>query len=182
MGTQLDIVGSIILLGLLILGFGYFMSDKQSSEYMTTAQVTAQKYMSDISSTIMFDLRKVGYGVPSGTPFIFCSPTALSFMGDIDNNGSVDTVEYRFATPATNTVNPSDSLIYHRVTGKHWVVTDAGVVGLRFRYYNCTGSETSDKALIKHVAVQLRIQSRFPVDGEYAESFSEFRISPKNIH
>ena len=181
MGTHLDILGSFILAGLLMVSFAVFMGDRQSGELHTNNQVMAQTSMSDVSSLMLYDIRKVGYRVPVGTnPFRICDPTRLQFLGDIDNNGTVDTVTYNFATPVTSTPNPADSLLYRTVNGVSDQGTDMGLTGLRFRYYTAGDTLTTDLATVKRLTVELRVQSRFPVNGEYQETYSYVRISPRN--
>lgn len=181
MGSHLDIIGSFILAGLLMVSFAVFMGDRQAGELEANNQVMAQTSMSDVSSLMLFDIRKAGYRVPVGTnPFKICEPNRLSFLGDIDNNGTVDTVTYRFATPVTTTPNPADSLLYRTVNGASDNGIDMGLTGLNFRYYTVGDSLTTDIAKVKRLTVEFRVQSRFPVNDEYQETYSYVRISPRN--
>lgn len=179
MHTQLDIIGSVIVGGMLTLLFATFMLDKQQSEIETNSMVMNQTAMASIDQMIQFDLRKAGYKV-SGSPYLVYQPKRLAFIGDLDDNGSIDTVRYWFATPVTSTPNPRDSLLYRQVNSETAVGTDMGLTDLQFRYLNSSGNETTDPALIRSVNVSMKIQSRFPLDGEYQDTYSDFRISPKN--
>jgi hypothetical protein len=97
MSSHLDIIGSVIIAGMIILNFTVFMGERQESQIESTNKITAQTEMSDITSTLRHDLRKVGYGCDS-LPVLRATSSAFVFRADLDNDGKIDTVGYAFAT------------------------------------------------------------------------------------
>ncbi len=179
MNTHLDIIGSFIIAGALILGFAQFNANKHSAMLEATTSVMNQDAMSSFTTVMISDLRKIGYGCQNEA-FLTIQQKRLVFLSDIDNNGSIDTVKYWFATPAESTLNPSDSLLYRQVNNEDAVGSSLGIVDLRFRYFNAAGSETTSQIAVKSVGVNARIQSTIPVNNMYTENTASFRITPRN--
>jgi hypothetical protein len=120
MSSHLDIIGSVIIAGMIILNFTVFMGERQESQIESTNKITAQTEMSDITSTLRHDLRKVGYGCDS-LPILRATPGVFVFRSDLDNDGKIDTVGYAFAldpsavstttTTSTSTTTTSTSTV-----------------------------------------------------------------------
>ncbi|MCB2204184.1 hypothetical protein KQI65_05495 [bacterium] len=108
MSTHLDIIGSVIIAGMIILNFTVFMGERQESQIESTNKITAQTEMTDITETLRHDLRKVGYGCDSAA-ILRAEPTLLVFRADLDNNGSIDTVAYAFVEDKASTTSTSTS-------------------------------------------------------------------------
>lgn len=100
MSSHLDIIGSVIIAGMIILNFTVFMGERQESQIESTNKITAQTEMSEITSTLRHDLRKVGYGCDS-LPILRATSSAFVFRADLDNDGKIDTVGYAFASDAS---------------------------------------------------------------------------------
>ncbi|MDH7516687.1 MAG: hypothetical protein QHI48_12535 [Bacteroidota bacterium] len=190
MSAHLDIVGSIIIAGMLLFGIAQYHADRQAALVNVSSQSSNQQYLESATSLLMFDLRKAGYRVQSGNAFLVCEPTRVVFRGDLENDGKVDTVTYIWRGAVTYTPNPRDTLLWRLVnvpaamsmTGSSLGRgSDLGIVGLRFRYYTSTGAETTTPSAVRTVRVTLQIQSRYPIGGEYQEISSDFRVTPKNI-
>lgn len=179
MNTHLDIIGSFIIAGALILGFARFNANKQAAQLEATNSVMNQDAMSSFTGVMMSDLRKCGYGC-AGEAFLTIQAQRLVFLSDIDNNGSIDTVKYWFATPATSTPNPADSLLYRQVNNGPAHGASLGLVALRFQYYDAGNNATTSQVAVKSVGVTARVQSMFAVNNVFAESRTAFRITPRN--
>jgi hypothetical protein len=180
MSTYLDIVGSVIIAGLLMLTFATFMGDRQVAVMNSSNQSTVQLQSDNAAEVLMSDLRKLGYMVAT-KPVLTCQPRAMIFLGDIDNNGSIDTVKYRMGGPVPSTPNPRDSLICRQVNNQLESQSDLGITNLRFVYVDASGNETTTASMVKSIQVRMTVQSRYPVDGVYQSISSDLRISPKNI-
>lgn len=211
MSSYLDIVGSVIIAGMIILNFAVFMGERQESQIESTNKVTAQTEMSDITQTLRHDLRKLGYGCDT-LAIINASPRQLVFRADLDNDGKVDTVGYAFADAidaatlasvttktttlqsevttseySTETIKVStEGYSLHRVVnGRGFEGSDADMTGFHFKYYttNSYGTliETTSVGDIRAIGVVLRLRSKMKQDGEYKYSLNEFTVSPKNL-
>jgi hypothetical protein len=182
MTTMLDIIGSVIVGGLVILGMSQFILDRQAAVIDSTDKTTAQITNESITSTMMYDLRKIGYNVKTTPVFLLCRPTALTALGDIDNNGVVDTIRYWWSGAVTSTPNPNDSLLFRKINNETTEGLDVGLTNLRFTYLNSSGSETTTPADVRAVQVSIATQGKLPASNDIDEGFSEFRISPRSIN
>ncbi|MFA6234533.1 MAG: hypothetical protein WC824_10180 [Bacteroidota bacterium] len=184
MSTHLDIIGSVIIAGMIILNFSFFMGERTESQIETTNKITAQTEMGDVTSTLRFDLRKVGYGCDS-VPILLATENSLVFRADLENDGKIDTVGYYFGASNALIGEKSDALLYRIVNGKKYRGQDLGLTGFRFIFFTETTfgtlTQTTDLNSIKAIGVSLRIRSTMKVDGDYQYSLNEFTISPKNL-
>ena len=182
MGTMLDILGSVIVGGLIILGMSRFILERQAAVIQSTDETTAQMLNESVTSTLMSDLRKIGHNVTTTPVFLKCTASQLTALGDIDNNGTVDTIKYRFGTPVTSTPNPSDSLLYRQINNGPNTGMDLGLVGLRFVYADQNNATTTTPSMVRSVTVSVKTAGRISTCDYAADGFSEFRISPRSIN
>ncbi len=95
MMTALDIVGSLFLFGIFALNVFNLNGVLLDSTVEANVWVIAQSDRNSISETLDHDFLKVGYrkgGVKIDT--IQCSGSAVAWYGDVDRNGTLDTVSY----------------------------------------------------------------------------------------
>ena len=182
MGTMLDILGSVIVGGLVILGMSQFILDRQAAMIESTDETTAHILNESVTTTLMNDLRKIGHNVKTPPAFLLCRPTALTALGDIDNNGVVDTIRYWWSGAVTSTPNPNDSLLFRQINSQPVSGMDVGLVNLRFVYTDVNNAATTTPSMVRSVVVSIATQGKLPTDEEYPEAFSEFRISPRNLN
>ncbi|MBE0644837.1 MAG: hypothetical protein IH600_12205 [Bacteroidetes bacterium] len=184
MSSQLDIIGSIIIAGMIILNFSFFMGERTESQIESTNKITAQTDISDVTETLRFDLRKAGYGCDT-LPILRATENSLVFRADLENDGKIDTIGYYFGTASTLISEKSGSLLYRVVNGRKQQGQDLGLEGFRFIYFSTnsygTLSQTTTLGDIKAIGVSLRLRSKMKVDGECQYSLNEFTISPKNL-
>lgn len=207
MSTHLDIVGSIILAGMLMLSIARFNTDRQAALMTASNTSTIQMQMESATTLLLFDLRKAGHRVTSGNAFLVCEPRRLVFRGDLENDGRVDTITYIWRGAVAYTPNPRDTLLWRSVnatsamssTSTAGSGSDLGICALRFRYYDKNNVETATIANVKTVRISIRVESRFPtqLDDQFQEGFdevdvndrtafqqftSEIRITPRNVN
>jgi hypothetical protein len=184
MSSHLDIIGSVIIAGMIILNFSFFMGERTESQIESTNKVMSQTDMGDLTSTLRFDLRKVGYGCDS-VPIIRADENCLIFRADFENDGKIDTIGYYFGSANTLISEKSELLLYRIVNRRKQRGQDIGLTAFKFIYFTDdnygTLSQTTTLADIKAVGVSLRLQSSMKVDGDYQYSLNEFTVSPKNL-
>ena len=211
MSSYLDIVGSVIIAGMIILNFAVFMGERQESQIESTNKVTAQTEMSDITQTLRNDLRKLGYGCDS-LRIMNAAPRQLVFRADLNNDGKTDTIGWSFSdhvdlatfTKVSTSMSPVQSEVKTStystetlkistenfslrrvVNGQIFEGSDTDMVGFYFKYFTTdsygTLVETTSIADIKAIGVVLRLRSKMQYDGEYQYSLNEFTVSPKNL-
>ena len=180
MGSQLDIAGSFILAGMMLLSFNMFIVDKQQAELTSTNQVIRQEAMSSTTSLMMFDIRKAGYHC-SGDKVLTADPDDLKFAGDIDNNGSVDTVQYAFKKTVI-TGGKNKMLLFRSVNGAATKGADLDILSLQFSYLDKNGASTTVPGDVKTIQASIRFKQRVTntIDTVNVRKM-DFRITPKNL-
>ena len=91
--TILDILGSIIVGGLLLLILFKINSNTTSNVYNTNSEANVQQAMVSVVEVLESDFRKIGYCkdwnlIPDPTKAILLADTSkIKFLTDIDNDG-----------------------------------------------------------------------------------------------
>ncbi|MBR9978879.1 MAG: hypothetical protein KFH87_12405 [Bacteroidetes bacterium] len=184
MGSHLDIIGSVIIAGMIILNFAFLMGERTESQIESSNQITAQTNVSDVTQTLRFDLRKTGFGCDS-LPIIQATENTFIFRSDLANDGILDTIGYYFGGSALGSIENSESLLYRIVNGKKHHGHDLGLTSCRFVDYKTdkygTLTETSSLGDIRAIGVKMRVRGQMKEDGKYPTSQNEFTVSPKNL-
>lgn len=184
MSSHLDIIGSIIIAGMIILNFSFFMGERTESQIESTNKITAQTEMSDVTSTLRFDLRKVGYGCDS-LAILRAQENCFVFRADLENDGKIDTIGYYFSSANALISEKTSPMLYRIVNGRKQRGQDLGLTNFRFLYFTSTNygalTQTTSVSSIKAIGVQLRLKSDMKVDGNYQYSMNEFTITPQNL-
>lgn len=186
MSTHLDIIGSVIIAGMIILNFAFFMGERQDSQIKSVNKVTQQGDISDMSTTMRHDLMKVGFGCD--TLKVLCATAnEFTFRSDLDNNGKLDTISYRYALGDTSQqlTTSAGGYLYRIINGRRTRGADLGFVSFGFRYYSLgTKKEliaTTTAADVKSIAVAMRVQSAMSSSEGCQYEQSDFTVSPKNL-
>ena len=184
MSSHLDIIGSVIIAGMVILNFAFFMGERTESQVESTNRISAQTDVSDVTQTLRFDLRKVGFGCDS-LPILRATENSFVFRADLENDGKVDTVGYYFGTASTLLNEKTDGLLYRIVNRVKQRGQDLNLTDFRFVYFtkNTYGtlSQTTDMAKIHAIGVRLRVRSGLKEADGYRYSLNEFTVTPKNL-
>jgi len=182
----MELVGTTVLAGaiiLAVLGMNFLVSDS-SRDF--GSDLIVQQTMADFTQLIQRDFAKIGYRVAAGPAILISRPDTLKFLGDIDNNGAIDTVLY-FKTPPsslTSTKNPNDFLLC-RVVSPNTRTLKMGMGLTRFdlTYIDSTGASTLNPARVRGMKISGRFESQSPrADGRYSGSYWENTIYPRNLN
>ncbi len=199
-----DILGSIIIGGIVLLMLITFNGNVMQSAGVQTFKTIVQGNLITVTDIIEFDLRKMGYRVSAtqDISILYADSNRITFKGDIDDNGVMDTVQYYIDTvKAYLTNNPSDRVLHRKLNSQAPVNMYVGMIGLNIQYYGNNDSPINNSPVaaaslntIKSVKVELRIEStdRFfdtrksqfisnPFnDTTYAGAYWERKIKPQN--
>jgi len=183
MSIMMDIVGSFIIGGLLLLAVVSAYTNVNEYALLSNMELEAQENLMEWTQLIQYDIRKIGYRVPNPAGAIqTCDSVSISFLSDIDNNGSVDSVSYVLTSPnyMPGTINPRDRALYRTVSGQ----TTGGSLGLtdfRLTYFDASGNPTLNPTAVKSIEVSLQIESPFPLDTTYIQTNWRRKIYPLNL-
>jgi hypothetical protein len=190
MGTIYDIVGSMVIGGIILLMLLSFNSTVMEGAAVQTFNGVVQSNMTSLSDLLEHDFRKIGYRVAKtyDSNFTYADPEALIFKGDINNDGVVDRVSYFFdkKKKAPNK-NPRTRILYREVNGVQSQAMNLGLTNFRFRYYDAADSlihpnpVVANPTAIKSVRVLMTMESLSPYDTTYAGVTWERTIMPRNI-
>lgn len=183
MGVLLDLIGSFIIGGLLLLTILSVNADVNKQSIQDEMSILVQQNMVELVSEIEYDFRKIGFGVQNPSLAIIKVDTSyIKFLSDIDNDGTMDSVIY-YLTPTGSvqgTVNPRDRQLCRKVNSQS-VNSSLGVVSFYLRFYDVQGVLTTNTTLIKSIEYNLIVENAFPVDTTYARSTWKGIIRPRNL-
>lgn len=189
MNIMLDIVGSFILFGILLLTVLTINSNLNVSSIETFQSLTIQQNLVELVRILDYDFLKMGYGAnkPRLQPGS-CDSTEIMWLSDNDDDGVVDTVGYFWGRDTVGTSNPRDSLLYRQV-GNNTQMMNLGVVSLKFTYYDTTLSTIAYADLdslsgvnsVRGVRVRITLESLEKIGETYSSAYIEKTYYPRNI-
>ncbi|HID11581.1 MAG TPA: hypothetical protein EYP17_09830 [Candidatus Latescibacteria bacterium] len=182
--ATLDIIGSFVLGGLLLLTILNLEATLVDTSYRNTMQLIAQESLAGLVELVQYDFRKMGYGVPDPTASIrTIRLNEIVFLADVDEDGDVDTVRYAVSDTslARMTPNPNDRLLYRQINGRPPEGDAWGVTDLSFRYFDANGGETSTPSLVRAIQVSLTVESPYAIGDEYIAVSWKGLLRPKNL-
>jgi hypothetical protein len=194
MSVALDLIGSIVIAGFVILIGLQVNQTIAGNADASTANLNVQEAMVDIVQSIEYDFRKMGYGVPEGVlALIDTGATRISFRADIDNDGIVDVIEWYTGPVITGLPNPNIRVLYRRVNGGKPVGAALGVTDFGLKYLNQDGGPPVSIGAIYIIEVTLQVESPYKVQDQiitdqsyeemgYAVAFwRQTRLASRNI-
>ncbi|MEI7813083.1 MAG: hypothetical protein WCJ01_11780 [Ignavibacteria bacterium] len=154
--TLLDIVGSTIMGGLLLLILMRVNGSSVQNTYDLSGERMVQQNIIEVVSLLEYDLRKIGYcndytQLPDpAVAIIKADSTSIWFLTDIVEkpdhlfgDGVLDTMKYYLGTTSelTATPNPNDRYLYRVVNSNTAKGVNLGVTQFKLTYFDVTGSK-----------------------------------------
>lgn len=184
MGVLVDHIGATIIGGMVILVLLGITLNLQQTNREIVMENMAQTTIADVAAVIENDLVKIGYHVPRTTSRILeWSPSAISFLSDIDNNGSIDTIRYYLgdATELLQTQNPDDKPLYRLINGQTLKGSSFGCTDFQLAYYDSTGQAAVTADQVRTIGLRISVQSKAASGETYAGTFWQSLIRPMNL-
>lgn len=184
-----DIIGSIIIGGIILLMLLSFNSSVMEGSAMQTFTTIVQTNMTSVTDLIEYDFRKMGYRVGSihDSAVVYADSVRILMKGDIDNNGTVERIAY-FLDVANKSghVNPRSRILYRQVNGAPAQRINLGITRFRLAYYDradqlITDNPVKSPSRIRSIRLAINIESTSPYDAKYAGTTWERTITPKNL-
>jgi len=194
--TLLDIVGSVIIGGLILLILFRLNNSATANLYNSYSEATVQQSIVSVVQVLEFDFRKIGYckdwnKIPDPTKAILYADTSkFVFITDIDNDGNVDTLDYYLGPTSalSNTPNPRDRLLYRVVNNETPKSANVGLTEFKITYFNSLGDTiktlplTSNTGQIHTIQIDVETQNSEAIDSTYVTSFwRQIKLSAKNL-
>ena len=179
---MLDIMGSVIIAGLMVIMLMKFNIYQSSTKFAADSELQMQQNSKTLAEIINHDFRKIGYDYDS-TSIVQADSERVSFFSDIDRNGSIDVVSYFLGdtSEVTETTNPKDRILYRVVNSDTISGPSLGLIKAKFSYLDEVYTETTTLTDIKYVRAELWVESIEPVGEEYIFTYWELTINPRNL-
>jgi hypothetical protein len=188
MNSTLDIVASIVVGGIILLMLLGFNGTVINGAAQQTLKGTVQTNLTSVTDLLECDLRKLGYNISalSDTCIAYADTSKVSFYSDLDNSGSVKTVQYWLSTTNDpSKVNPRARILYRKVNNSQQTIT-LGITQLRFFYYDSSGqpltsNPVSRPSKIRSIRMIVTAESGAPYNSSYSGVTWERIFKPKNL-
>ncbi len=182
MSAVLDIIGSSIIGGLLVLTLLRMNVTATENQSFFADDLAVQLNLRNTVNIIESDFRKIGYGaVVDDTTgelhlesiLIEADSNEIIFWADVNADGRPDTISYSFKVKDTTTENPFDKVLYRRyiVAGSPDSSMEGpvsrGVTNFKLTYIGQIGDTMSvplsiyDKTQVQLLQIDLNLQSPF---------------------
>ena len=184
--TLMDIVGPSLLAAAVIaaiIGLNYLLFD---SRQQFGEDVNVQEQMVEFTKVIEWDFAKIGHRDTTGVPILIAKPDTFMFAGDMDNNGTFDTVMYFKGSPTklSWTPNPDDFILYKvLVNTSDTMKMNLGLTKFDLTYLDSTGAATANPTLVRGLKVATVVESPYwSGDGVQSGAYWENTIFPRNLN
>lgn len=190
----LDIIGSIIIAGILMLSIFRVNNSSTEDLYRGTGNLVAQTNLATVVQILETDFRKIGYcfdwkQIPVPTEAIlYADSVSIRYLTDVDKNGIVDTMYYYFdpITDIPGTPNPRDRILYNVVNGETPVGVNLGVTQYRMEFFNSLGTKLNfpitDPREIYTMQIDITVEDVAAYDQKYQTIFwRQIRMAARNL-
>jgi hypothetical protein len=189
MSDWIDVVGSIVIGGIVILIFANLNLSISTGASENLFSGTVQRGLTSAADLIEYDFYKIGYRC-SGNTIEIADSNEIKFYSDIDNDGVSDEINYFLgdAESFTETSNPNDFLLT-REKNEEIPAASIPVVDFKLTYYDSLGqkidytllSSQSERDKIRTLRIRMKCESADMIDDHYEAVEWEKIIKPKNI-
>lgn len=192
--TILDILGSVIIGGVLMT-IAYRFSDTITERtYNHSGELTIQQNIATVAQTVEYDFRKIGYCknwnlLPDPTKAILSADTSsIRFYTDIDNDGDVDSIRYYLGSISelTGTANPRDRMLYRVLNNEQPKSANLGVTQFYLVYFDALGDTIHPpiglNGGIVSIEINLTVENTEAYDRIYSKAFwRQIRMVSRNL-
>ncbi len=200
--TILDIIGSVIAGGFLLLILARTNASAIQNTYNNNSDLITQQNLSTVVMLLENDFRKIGYmgdwtkagQIDPTKAILYADSTRIKFIGDINNNGIMDTVYYYVGPTSelSGTPNPNDRILYRSVTSTNSsnnTLTKSGSIGITqfgLTYFDDFGHQLSFPitvpGTIAEIQITLQVQNTEAYNGQYVTSYwRQIRLAARNL-
>ena len=190
MGYLLDIAGSFIIAGMVVMILLAVNINNTASSSAILFTTIEQKNIIDISELIEYDFYKIGYRIPDEKISVADS-NEIKFYADIDNNDLADSIHYFLGEPTdlSFTTNPNVKPLHRNRNDHDSLFTEFPVVDFQLSYFDSIGNSlaysslttSAGRGLIKSIKIKITVESDEMYDDSYRTSEWKKKISPKNL-
>jgi len=192
--SLIDIVGSSIIGGMLLLMLFNINDSATENSYTYMSELTVQEALVEVVALIEFDFRKIGYcsdwtKIPDPTRAILAAgANSISFITDTDNNGIVDTLRYYLGATSelTQTPNPRDRYLYRVINSEAAIGANLGITQFDLEYFDALGNPINlpitQPSEIFTMRISVTVENIAAYDENYSNAFwRQIRLAARNL-
>ncbi len=195
--TMLDIVSSMIIGGILMLSLHQVDENATSNLFYYNSDMILQSNLISVVTMLEDDMKRIGYcqnpsQIPVPTQAIIQADTSsFKFVGDVENNGTIDTITYFLSgtSELSSTPNPRDRKLFRQTsTDANRAIGNMGITQFRLDYFDSFGAAVTTPitgartGLISTIQVSVRVESPDSYLLDYNSAYwRQVRISAKNL-
>lgn len=202
--TLLDIIGSTIIGGLLLMILFRMNDSAIENNYNFSGEKIVQQNLVDLVKLIEYDFRKIGYcadytQIPDPTRSIIqADSNSITFLTDTlgsrksFGNGIVDIIEYFISdtTLLNSTPNPKDRLLYRRVNNETLRGSNLGVTQFKLTFFDANGDTiknmpTSPPLGIVSMQIDIAVENPYAYGNNYSYDkrviWRQIRLAARNF-
>ena len=193
--TLLDILGSIIIGGILMT-IAWRLSDAATEKtYNNSGELALQQNLATVAQIIEWDFRKIGYcadwnKLPDPTKAILYADTSsIKFLTDIDADGTLDSIYYYLGPTSelSETENPRDRVLYRVVNNETPVKSNLGVTRFYLVYFDALGDSVhfpvDNYGIIAGIEINVVVENVAAYDQKYSSAYwRQIRMVARNLN
>jgi hypothetical protein len=201
--TLFDIVGSIIIGGILMMLVWRLCDASTEKTYNNSGELTIQQNLLVIAQMIEFDFRKIGYcnnwnavmdprtkqAFNSSQAIIYADESSMTFYTDLyPYDGNLDSVRYYLGptSECLSTPNPRDRILYRVENNAVPMPSNLGVTNFHMTYYDVNDDSlptpVTTRGLIKSIEINITVENVAAYDEKYSNAFwKQIRLASRNV-
>lgn len=193
--TILDIVGSMIIGGILMMTAWRLSGAATEKTYNNSGELALQQNLVTVAQIVEYDFRKIGYcanpnNLPDATKSIpYADSSSIRFYTDVDSDGDIDSISYYLGptSECASTPNPRDRILYRVVNNETPMPSNLGVTQFRMTYYDVLDdsipSPVTTLGLISSVEINITVENVAAYDTLYSSAFwRQIRLASRNVN
>lgn len=192
--TLIDIVGSILIGGTLLLILWRLNNATSENTYNYSGELSLQQNLATVAMVIEYDFRKIGYcsdwnKIPDPTKsIVLADSNKIKFLTDVQSDGVVDTMYYYLGPTSelTQTENPRDRILYRLVNSETPKGANMGVTQFKMVYFNALGDSIAfpitKPGEITSMEINVTVENTAGYDQKYSSAFwRQIRLVARNL-
>lgn len=150
---NINLSGSFIIGGIVLLALLYIHFRMESFNRSQIINEFTESSMTNMADVLDYDFNKIGYRVSTNPKICTINNSSISFLADLDNNGSVDSVKY-FTRVTGNT-----QYLVRRTTVSSVKESQVVISNFLLQGYDSLNNSTFTASNIKSIDVQVVIDN-----------------------
>lgn len=170
MNVLLDIIGSTIFVGILIITILTVNNNIVMSNYKSISTYEIQTQAVQLGRIIEYDLYKIGFNVATKANRItFADTSNITFQADLNNSGTINSIQYQTGATNGSSKNPRDKKLTRIVDGAPLFISFNATRFIMTFYDSAmhkltTPLSAADRLKVRTINVMLQLETPDPVD------------------